>query len=237
MMDSYYSNVNQTLLDVVDVNAKTILELGCGGGGLASAIKKKLGPIYYAGVEVFPDAMDHAKEILDVSLLRDLDRVTDWDADDQMRFALPHETFDHVICGDVLEHLRDPEKVLEQAVLRLKIGGSLLVCIPNVQHWSVFGQLVLGSWPRNDSGLFDKTHLRWFTLNNMLELLATVGLHVEVIIPRIFEEAKGRDFLEYLEPLADRLGVDFQEFQKLALPLQYVLVAKKTVSSQGGDGG
>jgi hypothetical protein len=40
-----------------------------------------------------------------------------------------------------------------------------------VQHWSVFQNLVAGKWPREEMGLFDKTHIRWFALGDMVALL------------------------------------------------------------------
>lgn len=229
-MENYYDNINPDLLNLVGCEAKSILELGCGGGGLAFAIKERLGhPIHYVGIDSFADAIKRAELVLDIALQRNLDNILDWSADQEMADALPLESFDHVICGDVLEHLYAPDLVLKQAVSRLKPGGYLLACIPNVQHWSTFAQLVLGHWPSEDAGLFDRTHIRWFALSNMLELLHQAGLTVEKVIPRIFDEERAVEVLEYLEPLAIHLGVDTDVFSQRALPLQYVLVAKKIV--------
>jgi SAM-dependent methyltransferase len=174
-----------------------------------------------------PEQLDLARDALDVALARDLDQVADWSLDSELTQALPPGSFDHVIFGDVLEHLYDPARALAQAVQRLRPKGSALVCIPNVQHWSVLAQLILGHWPQQDAGLFDRTHIRWFTLQDMVHLLQGAGLVVERVVPRIFQPEAGQPLLQALSPAAKLLGVDPDKLQKLALPLQYVLVGRK----------
>lgn len=224
---SYYGNVNTTLLDVVDLGSRRICEFGCGSGALARAIRQRCPGVHYVGVEMMAEQLALAEEVLDVALVRNLDAVPDWTSDAELVSALPAGSFDHVIFGDVLEHLYDPQAVLRQAVDRLCVGGSVLACIPNVQHWSVFVQLVRGSWPSADSGLFDRTHIRWFALTDMVRLLQGAGLVVEKVIPRIFGAEQGRQVTSSLKPLADALGVDHASFTQRSLPLQYVLVGRR----------
>ena len=121
-------------------------------------------------------------------------------------------------------------ELLAQAVQRLKPGGRALVCIPNVQHWSVMGQLILGHWPQQDAGLFDRTHIRWFTLRDMHTLLQGSGLVVEKVIPRIFQPEQGLPLLQAMEAAARVMRVDPQQFRQLSLPLQYVLVGRKPLN-------
>jgi 2-polyprenyl-3-methyl-5-hydroxy-6-metoxy-1,4-benzoquinol methylase len=223
----YYANVNTTLLAEVPASARRILELGCGAGALARAIKRQCPQVFYAGVELMAEPLAQASEVLDVALLRNLDQVPNWAADAQMHESLPVGNFDLVIMGDVLEHLYEPEAVLAQAVRRLRPEGHALVCIPNVQHWSVLAQLMVGHWPRTDSGLFDRTHVRWFTLRDMHALLTGCGLKVQKVVPRVFQPEQGQLLLQALEPALRVLNVDPRQFAQLALPLQYVLVGQK----------
>lgn len=224
---TYYDNANTTIVDLVDPQAKRICEFGCGAGGLARAIKARLGAVHYVGLEMVADQLSLAGPALDAALVRNLDQLHDWTADGELMRVLPPASFDHVIFGDVLEHLYDPERTLAEAVKLLAPGGAAVVCIPNVQHWSVFVQLVSGSWPRADSGLFDRTHIRWFALQDMINLLAGVGLHVERVEGRVFSPELGLPFLEDLEPLARSVGVDPDLLIERGLPLQYVLVGRK----------
>ncbi|MCZ2496925.1 methyltransferase domain-containing protein [Xylophilus sp. Kf1] len=224
---SYYDNFNPTLLELVSPTALRICEVGCGSGGLARAVKSRNPEVFYAGVELMEEPLSRAAEILDCALLRNLDSISRWDDDIELATHLPKNSFDHVIFGDVLEHLYSPKISLEQAITRLKIGGSVLACIPNVQHWSVFAQLIKGTWPQQDSGIFDRTHIRWFTLADMLLLFEEVGLEVVTVVPRIFDQERGLDIMEYLEPLAAHLGVDEQMLVQRGLPLQYVIQARR----------
>jgi SAM-dependent methyltransferase len=224
---AYYDNVNNTLLDLVEPSARRVCEFGCGAGALARAIRARVQGVHYTGIELMPDQLAQAKDVLDVGIHRNLDRLTTWSDDIELEAALPPESCDHIIFGDVLEHLYDPERVLAQAVTRLAPGGRALVCIPNVQHWSVFVQLIRGNWPMADSGLFDRTHIRWFTLDDMVSLLQVAGLSVESIHPRIFDHEKGLSVMEDLEALALNLGMDPDILIQRGLPLQYVLVGRK----------
>jgi len=224
----YYGNVNSTLLDLIPPDIQKVCEFGCGAGALARAIRQKLNtPMHYVGVELMPDALLKAKSVLDVSVLCDLDAVRDWSADPELNLALPMSSFDLAIFGDVLEHLYDPLQVLRQAVQRLRLGGAVLGCIPNVQHWSVFAQLAIGRWPQSDEGLFDRTHVRWFTLTDMVALFNEAGLVVEKVVPRVFEADRGAAVMSHLRPLAQYLGIDSQDLVDRGLPLQYVLVGRK----------
>lgn len=225
---AYYDNVNTTLLEVIDPQARRILEVGCGAGALARAVKDRLPGIDYSGIELVHHQLALAADVLDRGWVRNMDQVTDWSQDAELHAAIPLGSLDHVIFGDVLEHLYDPQRTLTQAALRLAPGGAALVCIPNVQHWSVFVQLVSGTWPQMDAGLFDRTHIRWFTLTDMVRLVESAGLTVERIEERIFAPEVGLPFLEDLEALACTVGVDPQVVIQRGLPLQYVLVGRKS---------
>ncbi|MDX2380329.1 MAG: methyltransferase domain-containing protein, partial [Acidimicrobiia bacterium] len=83
------------------------------------------------------------------------------------------------VFADVLEHLRDPHHVLAQAVDRLAPGGTVVVSLPNIRHVSAIWSIVVrGTFPRRSRGLFDETHLRWFTTRDAVGLCAGVGLEV-----------------------------------------------------------
>jgi 2-polyprenyl-3-methyl-5-hydroxy-6-metoxy-1,4-benzoquinol methylase len=225
----YFDNVNPTILQLVDSKMLKICEFGCGGGALAAAVRaKNPEPIYYVGLEIDDAAIQRAKPHLDLAVQCNLDLIPSWRDNEVISNSLPDNYFDCVIFGDVLEHLRDPENVLRQAVSKLRPGGAVITCIPNVQHWTVFANLVLGSWPQTDSGIFDRTHIRWFTLRDMVELLNKVELSIENSIGRIFDAENGIKIIEQLSGLAEVLGVEMDSVRERCLPLQYVLVGRKT---------
>jgi SAM-dependent methyltransferase len=224
---SYYDSANQDLLSLVDPDATRMCDFGCGAGALVRALRQRRPDAYLVGVEMVEDQLERARPYLDVALCRNLDRIEDWSRDAELSAAMPEGSLDHVIFGDVLEHLYDPAGALQQAVRRLRPGGAALVCIPNVQHWTVFAQLVLGSWPQADAGIFDRTHIRWFALQDMVSLVQAAGLTVEKVTGRVFPSEEAVAVLEDLEPLARRFGVDPDLVIERGQPLQYVLVGRK----------
>lgn len=89
--------------------------------------------------------------------------------------------FDVILCGDVLEHLREPLEVLKHLVSFLRPGGRLLVTVPNVAFIACRLELLCGVFRYRDRGIMDRTHLRFFTKASLLQLLRQAGLAVDSV--------------------------------------------------------
>ena len=63
----------------------------------------------------------------------------------------------------MLEHLRDPWRVLRRQAAALALAASVLLCMPNIEHWSFAERLLRGNWDYEEQGLLDRGHLRWFS--------------------------------------------------------------------------
>lgn len=100
--------------------------------------------------------------------------------------------YDFIVCADVLEHLVNPEKVLIFLQTRLKKMGQILISIPNVAFWNMRLELLKGRFEYQQSGLLDKTHLRFYTYHSFLKLLKICGFKILNIYP-----AEGKIPLEY----------------------------------------
>ena len=87
--------------------------------------------------------------------------------------------FDYIICADVLEHLRDPLRMLRDCHARLAPGGALILSLPNSGHWYFRWNVLLGRFPQHDRGLFDRTHLHFYTWDGWVELLHRAGFEIE----------------------------------------------------------
>lgn len=92
--------------------------------------------------------------------------------------VFPTERFDVVVLADVLEHLRRPESVLAGVADVLAPSGDVIVSLPNVAHADIRLALLEGRWEYADSGLMDRTHLRWFTLAGLLQLVGAADFHI-----------------------------------------------------------
>jgi SAM-dependent methyltransferase len=88
------------------------------------------------------------------------------------------ESFDVVLCGDVLEHLRDPERMLRRVRPLLRPDGRLVLTTPNVANWAIRLGLLFGRWRYTDRGILDRTHVHLFTLRTLHETLTRAGFRI-----------------------------------------------------------
>jgi O-antigen biosynthesis protein len=168
---SYYEFARPEILARIPMAARKVLDIGCGTGRLGGAIKARQSA-EVVGVELDPMAAEAARARLDRVLGIDIERPwTDF---------VPGE-FDAAVCGDVLEHLVDPEALLRKLGLWLKSEGRLVASIPNVRHHSVVRGLLEGNWTYEGAGLLDQTHLRFFTRRSIEDLFDRCGFVIEAV--------------------------------------------------------
>lgn len=161
-----YENPRPEVAALVPTGARRILDLGCASGALGAALKARQA-CEVVGVEADPGYARDAATRLDHVVLGD---VAGAEADG---------TFDCLIAADVLEHLAEPEAALARWAARLEPGGTAVVSLPNARHWELFWEVfVRGTFPRRSAGIFDRTHLRWFTLADAYGLCSAAGLEV-----------------------------------------------------------
>lgn len=167
---SAYTTPRPDVFALVPADAMNVLDVGCSSGALGLSLKAAKPGRRVSGIEFDPVFAHEAEAHLDQVIRADLNAMN-WGE------ALGGQRFDCIVFADVLEHLADPKRCLEQARECLQPGGSVVVSMPNIRHlsalWSVF---VVGRFPRRDRGLFDRTHLRWFTIADLQVLLADAGL-------------------------------------------------------------
>ena len=89
--------------------------------------------------------------------------------------------YDFVICADVLEHLRAPVELLKECRARLAPGGTLLGSLPNSGHAYFRWNVMMGRFPQHERGLFDSTHLHFYTWDGWVDLFRRAGLRIETI--------------------------------------------------------
>jgi 2-polyprenyl-3-methyl-5-hydroxy-6-metoxy-1,4-benzoquinol methylase len=140
------------------------------------------------GHELDPAAAEEARRVCDRVYEGDLQT---FDAD-----LLEHD-YDLLLFGDTLEHLPDPVAVLERLRYHVRPGGHLIVSIPNIANWTIRLQLLLGRFRYTDRGILDRTHLRFYTVRTLPEMLTAAGYRVvkvqaSVPVPGVTSEGLGR---------------------------------------------
>ncbi len=148
-----------------------VLDVGCGSGGLLAGVGRRAG--YRAGVELSRTAAAEASKVAD--------RVANVAITAELPF--PRQSFDVVVCADILEHLANPDGALRWVVQWCRPGGAVVISVPNVANWQARLRLLRGVWRYEPCGLFDSGHLRFFTRAALFELVAGCGLAVESCVP------------------------------------------------------
>ena len=209
---------NPDLLKLIPIQSKKLIEVGCSSGALAREFKKISTNSYWLGVEIDPTYAELARRYCDECIVLNIENAPE-------NFWEETKNADCWIFGDTLEHLKDPWSILKLIRENISHKGSVVACIPNAQHWSIQAKLSIGDFRYEASGLLDKTHLRWFTRQTIIEMLDQSGFQIETGLPRIFNEPNREVFLPIIEQMARVAGVDPQVAVTDALPLQYVIRA------------
>jgi 2-polyprenyl-3-methyl-5-hydroxy-6-metoxy-1,4-benzoquinol methylase len=157
------------LLDAVGTGMR-VLDVGCSSGYLARPLVERGNTV--VGIELDPAAALEAEAYCERVLVGDIET---------MSLELDPASFDVVLCGDVLEHLRDPIAILARLRPFLRAGGRLVVSTPNVANWAMRFSLLAGRWRYTDRGILDRSHTYLFTRRTLRETLQAAGYRVERI--------------------------------------------------------
>lgn len=93
--------------------------------------------------------------------------------------------FQVVVCGDVLEHMPDPQTALTNLVRLQPSGAVFIISVPNVANIWIRINLFLGRFNYTERGILDRTHLRFFTRRTLIDLVTQAGLNIHKIVPTI----------------------------------------------------
>jgi 2-polyprenyl-3-methyl-5-hydroxy-6-metoxy-1,4-benzoquinol methylase len=208
--DGYFAFARKEIDQLLPPQCGRVLEVGCGSGATLGWLRQTKRSSHTVGIEIFEAAALSARAHVDeVSCL-------DFEKED-----LPdgHGRFNLVLCLDVLEHMVNPWAVVDRLVVDyLAPGGTLIVSLPNVRHYSVAIPLLFqGRWEYQGAGLLDRTHLRFFTRDTALRLVSHMDLEAVHCVGSGFEWGTRKSIFNALT-----VG-----FFKDLLTYQYLLCARK----------
>jgi 2-polyprenyl-3-methyl-5-hydroxy-6-metoxy-1,4-benzoquinol methylase len=144
-----------------------VLDVGCSSGYLSAPVAANGNTVI--GLELDPDAAREAERFCERVLVGDVTTM-----------ELPFEpgSFDVVLLGDVIEHLREPVTALARLRPLLRPGGKLVLSTPNVANWAIRASLLAGRWDYTDRGLLDRTHVHLFTRRSLVGTVEAAGYRV-----------------------------------------------------------
>jgi len=173
--NQYFEGVRRTFLDILPPNRTgRLLELGCGTGNTAATARAHGKCGWSCGIELCEEPAAQARTRLDRVIVGDIE---------QLDIDLPPKSFDVLLMSEVLEHLRDPARVLVRLRHHLRAGALVLAGSPNVCHYSVILMLLRGRWDYERDGIMDETHLRWFSPATYRRLFENAGYIVDQVRP------------------------------------------------------
>ncbi len=164
--NGYYGSEREDIIALIPEDVKRILDVGCGFGLMGKRIKERRKSTEVVGLEAEPAAAEAAKNNLDMLIAGDVESV-------KLPFECGH--FDCIVYGEILEHLKNPWQVLKEHKNYLKKGGLCIASLPNISHYSIIEGLFKDRWDYKDSGILDRTHLRFFTIGGIRKMFLDAG--------------------------------------------------------------
>lgn len=228
-MGDYYRQERRDVETLIPHGVKRILDIGCGEGILGKRLLSR-GTKEVTGIEINTEVADRAKKNLTEVICGDIETM-------DLKFEKGY--FDCIIFADVLEHLKDPLRVLTRMREFLSDSGVIVISIPNVRYYGIINMLVEGYWKYEDSGILDKNHLRFFTRKEIEILLSKAGYEITGISENIdarFESLSSGDLKSLSFGRISIRDLRPDELKDMFV-VQYILRAKKgiTVPDESGD--
>ena len=172
---------HRSILKLIEPNA-TVLDVGSGGGALASHLVGDMGCTVTA-VDLSDELIAFSAPYAKQCIVGNIEEDSTWDRIEGK--------FDHIIFADVLEHLVNPTLALERCKGYLADGGSVIASIPNIAYYRVRQHLLFGRFDYGPFGILDVTHLRFFTAKTAGSLFVECGYEV-TDFQRVFTSAKNQ---------------------------------------------
>ncbi len=168
---NYYNrSFREEMFKYIPKNANRILEVGCSEGLFLSHIKKYIDCEVW-GIEMNENAAEKASGVAFKVLSGDFNVVFK---------ELPVNYFDCIIFNDVIEHFSDPWLALSNTKKLLAPNGVVVSSIPNFRYIGNLTEIVITADfnYKEEGGILDKTHLRFFTLKSMKRVFEECGYTV-----------------------------------------------------------
>lgn len=147
---------------------QNVLEIGCGEGHFSKHLPQAAD---YWAIEPDPVAARAAESRIAHVLCGTFDAC---------HSQIPDGKFDLVVCNDVIEHMTDHDWFLQNIQKKMTADALIVGSLPNVRYiTNLVDLLVRKDWPYTNSGILDRTHLRFFTEKSLRRALTGNGFAVQ----------------------------------------------------------
>jgi len=171
-INSYQLNIRHDAIKFLTTTSglpsiNSALEIGGGGGFTLASLKQILSIDHCTNVDIsLPSTLSPDINHLEANVL-------------SSNFKFDISSFDLLLALDIIEHIPDTSSVLSLLHSLGSTDSVYMFSLPNIQHYSLVTNVYFrNSFPKTSSGIFDSTHMRWFTLADFSKALAHNGLYV-----------------------------------------------------------
>ena len=165
---AYFNRDRKEMACFLPKEYQRVLEIGCGAGGFSQWYLKDA---ELWGIEPDEEAACIAKQHYQKILKGTFNGCVD---------QLPNKYFDLLVCNDVIEHMSDHDEFFKSVACKMVSGGHIVGSVPNVRYWHHLREMLIKkNWQYCESGILDKTHLRFFTEKSLINIIKEHGLTIE----------------------------------------------------------
>ncbi len=197
-----------------------VLDVGCGSGALGRFLRRRDGA---AAGPIDGLTINSTEAALAAPAYRRVE-VADLETTNLVSLFGASGGYDTIVCADVLEHMRHPQRVMDATRALLAPRGRALLSIPNASHVGLLAELMAGEWRYRPEGLLDATHLRFFTRRSLLRFLQQSrwqALRIQAL-PRQLNESEFSAAFDALPPQVARYLLGLPD----ALSYQFIVQAR-----------
>ena len=167
----YFDGTRTDLISLIPKGEPlAVLEIGASRGNTLVKLKQEGYAREAVGVDLFPfENSNQQNPLIDRFIVGDIEKAP---------LDLPEQHFDLLIFADVLEHLVNPWEILSSLLRHLKVGGMVIISVPNIREISALSTLAMkGSFRYNPlGGVMDTTHLRFFCRQDLIDMVERLSL-------------------------------------------------------------
>ncbi|MFZ3231123.1 MAG: rhamnan synthesis F family protein [Pseudobdellovibrio sp.] len=176
-------------------NNSVVLDIGCGPGTLGSYLVSEKQCIV-DGVDYDAQAIAKCSDKYRKTAVRNLES-------DYLVGYFEPESYDIIVVADVIEHLVNPDILLNELKKLVKKNGSIIFSVPNVTHLALGFELLFGKFKYRNNGLLDNTHLRFYSKESLIDKLESAGLNISELdsVQKQMDETEFPNFFPIFFPV------------------------------------
>ena len=194
-----YESGREDLMAYVPLTAQKVLDVGCARGLFGDLLKRRQ-KCSVTGIDSDYELLAATGERLDKILHGNIEEIVE-----NGNLGV----YDCIVCGDVIEHLSNPWKVLKGLRNHLSQGGLVIASTPNINNWAIIYDMLKGRWDYVPFSILSGTHIRFFTRQTLTELFEYAGYKVlKTIYQCVGAPPEGREFIKSLQKTIPDLSED-----------------------------